>query len=187
LLWCLNLRSWINSICTTWNKESRLIDQNWSNLKSISRRKKRRRRKYSLAYCRFCRSRESFLVSWRKLISRDRWLKLTFWRSCRRWTSIFFECCAENMHCSKFKKWFKRTWRLLSITFQRSWRCTTCEIFQRSRRCRRDCRCHCCCRCHCFYRFFLHLLSWSSRFDWFFRFWWFRFKWKCLSRHSLFT
>ncbi len=113
------------------------------------KRKKRRKRKYSFVCYRFCRSRESFLVSWRKSIFQDRWLKLTCWKSCMKWTSTFFECCAESMHYSKFKKWSERAWRSLSTTFRKSWRCTICEIFQRSRHRCFDCRYHCCCRCHC--------------------------------------
>ncbi len=162
LLWCLDFRSWTNSICTTWDNEFRLIDQNWSDLKNISKRKKRRRRKYSFVFCRFCKSRESFFVSWRTLISRDYWLKLTCWRSCTRWTSIFFECCAESMHCSKLRKWSERTWRSLSTAFRKSWRCTTCEIFQRSRRRRRDYCCHY--YYHRFYRFFFFVCC-LDRFD----------------------
>jgi hypothetical protein len=102
--------------------------------------------KCSFACCQSCRSRESFFVSWRKLISRDHWSKWVCWTSCTRWTSISFECCAESMRCRKLKKWFKRARRSLSITFREIRRCITCEIFRRSRRHRRDCRWHCFCR-----------------------------------------
>ncbi len=47
-------------------------------------------------------------------------------------------------------------------TFQRSRRCTICEIFQRSRRRRRDCRCHY--YCHYFCRFFFFVCCFD-RFD----------------------
>ncbi len=143
MLWCLDLRSWTNSICTTWDNESRLTDQNWSNLKNISKRKKRSRTKCSFVCCLFCRTIWqcfiSFLNRWQKWISR---------RSCKRWTSIFLERCAENMHCSKFKRWFERTWRSLSIMSREIWRCTICEIsrhlcrFHLEHRCRYHCRCH---------------------------------------------
>jgi hypothetical protein len=154
LLWCLDLRSWTNSICTTWNSESRLIDQNWSNLKNTSKRKKRSRTKCSFVCCLFCKIIWRCFVSLRSSNLLNRWQKWISRTSCKKWTSIFLECCAESMHCSKLKKWFERTWRSLSTTFRKSWRCTICEIFQRSRRRNRDCRCHCCYHCHCFYRVF---------------------------------
>jgi hypothetical protein len=46
LLWCFDFRLWINLICTTWNNEFRLIDQNWSNSKNTLKRKKRRKKMF---------------------------------------------------------------------------------------------------------------------------------------------
>ncbi len=80
---------------------------------------------------------------------------MTWWRSCTRWTSIFFECCVVSMRYSKLKTLFKQTWRSLSTTFRRSWWYTIYEILQRFRRRRHfDCCCYCRCHCRCFYRFF---------------------------------
>jgi hypothetical protein len=102
----------------------------------------------------FCKTVWRCLILLRSSNFLNRWQNWVSRTSCKKWTSIFFECCAESMHCSKLKKWFERTWRSLSTTSRRSWRCTTCESFQYSRRRNRDCHYHCCCHYHCFCRFF---------------------------------
>jgi hypothetical protein len=67
LLWCVDSRSWINSICTTWDSEFRLIDQNWLNSESTSKRKKRRKKNVRLFVVNFANHTNRFLfhdVNW---------------------------------------------------------------------------------------------------------------------------
>jgi hypothetical protein len=130
------------------------ISFNWSKLikfKSTSKRKKRSRTKCSFVYCLSCKTVWWCLVSLRSSNLLNRWQKWISRTSCKRWTSFFLEYCAENMHCSEFRRWFERAWRSLSIMFRKIWRCTVCEIFRRFRRFHFEHRCRCHCRCHSFF------------------------------------